>query len=256
MLADLINLNLFTFLLVFARVGTAISLMPGFGSQQVPMDMRLAFALALTLVLTPMLKEFLPAEPAEVSVLFMLLTSEILIGVFLGMVPRIFMGALQTAGTVLSMVAGMANMFIQDPIAEQQSSLFTTFLGLMALTIVFVTNTHHLMLAGLADSYALFPPVGGPPIGDMTDSMAHMVSESFAMGVQLSTPLIVSGFAYYLGLGILGRLMPQLPVFFFGMPIQIALQLYLLMVALTSMMMVFMNYYQAGLIGLAPSFGG
>lgn len=256
MIGDLINLNLFAFLLVFTRIGTAVMLMPGFGSQQVPETIRLTFALALSFILTPTLKEFLPAEPAEVSVLFMLLASEVLIGVFMGMVPRIFIAALQTAGTVLSMVAGMSNMFIQDPIAEQQSSLFTTYLGLMALTIVFVTNTHHLMLAALVDSYSLFPPIGGPPIGDMSDSMAHMISESFAMGVQLSTPLIISGLAYYLGLGILGRLMPQLPVFFFGMPIQIALQLYLLMIVLTSMMMVFMNYFQAGLMELAPSFGG
>lgn len=256
MIADLINLNLFAFLLVFTRIGTAVMLMPGFGSQQVPESIRLTFALALSFILTPTLSEFLPAEPAEVSVLFMLLASEVLIGVFMGMVPRIFISALQTAGTVLSMVAGMSNMFIQDPIAEQQSSLFTTYLGLMALTIVFVTNTHHLMLVALVDSYSLFPPVGGPPIADMSDSMARMISASFAMGVQLSTPLIISGLAYYLGLGILGRLMPQLPVFFFGMPIQIALQLYLLMIVLTSMMMVFMSYFQAGLMGMAPSFGG
>ncbi|HEY9163592.1 MAG TPA: flagellar biosynthetic protein FliR [Magnetovibrio sp.] len=256
MIGDLINLNLFAFLLVFTRVGTAVMLMPGFGSQQVPENIRLTFALALSFILTPALKDVLPGEPAEVSVLFMLLTSEVLIGVFMGMVPRIFISALQTAGTVLSMVAGMSNMFIQDPIAEQQSSLFTTYLGLMALTIVFVTNTHHLMLAALVDSYSLFPPIGGAPIADMSDSLARMISASFAMGVQLSTPLIISGLAYYLGLGILGRLMPQLPVFFFGMPIQIALQMYLLMVALTSMMMVFMNYFQDGLMGMAPSFGG
>lgn len=256
MISELINLNLFAFLLVFARIGAAISVMPGFGSMQVPMNIRLTFALAVSFILTPMLSDLLPVEPVQVSALFLLLASEILIGLFLGMIPRVLMGALQTAGTILSMVASMANMFIQDPIAEQQSSVLSTYLSMMALTIVFVTDTHHLMLMALVDSYSLFTPVGGPMVADMSDFLAHKVADSFAMGLQLSAPLIVSGLAYYLGLGILGRLMPQLPVFFFGMPIQIGLQIYLIMVTTTGMMMVFMAYFQDGLFSLTTSFGG
>lgn len=256
MIGELINLNVFAFLLVFARIGTAFTLMPGFGSQQIPVTIRLTFGVMVTLVMTPMVMDFLPSEPTQVSVLFLLLSSEILIGVFLGLIPRVFMASLQTAGTVLAMVASMANMFIQDPIAEQQSSLLSTFLGLTALTLVFVTDTHHLMLAALADSYSLFNPVAGPMIGDMSDFLAHKVAESFALGVQMASPLIVSGVAYYLGLGILGRLMPQLPVFFFGMPIQISMQVYLLMITMSAMMMVFMRYMENGLISLTTSFGG
>lgn len=256
MISQLINLNLFAFLLVFARIGTAFMIMPGFGAQQVPMNVRLTFALAVAFVLTPVLMEYLPLEPTQVSVLAALITSEMLIGVFLGLIPRIFMAALQTAGTVVSMMASMANMFIHDPIAEQQSSVLSAFLGTMALTIVFVTDTHHLMLAALVDSYSLFNPASGPMIGDMSDFLAHKVAESFALGVQLSAPLIVSGVAYYLGLGILGRLMPQLPVFFFGMPIQIGMQVYLLMITLPAVMMVFMTYMQDGLLSLTSAFGG
>lgn len=255
MIGQLINLNLFAFLLVFARIGAAMSIMPGFGSQQVPVTVRLTFALLVSLTVTPLVMDLLPAEPVAVSVLFMLLTSEILIGLFLGLIPRIYMAALQTAGTVLAMVASMANMFIMDPISEQQSSLFSTFLGLMGLTLIFVTNTHHLMLAALVDSYSLFTPVEGPNIGDMSDFLAHQVAGSFTLGVQLASPLIVSGLAYYIGLGILGRLMPQLPVFFFGMPIQITGQLFLLMVALPAMMLVFMGQMDQGLADFTRPLG-
>jgi len=256
MIGQLINLNLFAFLMVFSRIGTAFMIMPGFGSQQIPINARIAFALAVSFILTPMLMEFIPLEPTEVSVLALLLASEILIGVFLGLIPRVFMAALQVAGTILAMVASMANMFIQDPIAEQQSSLLSTFLGIMALTIIFVTNTHHLMIAALADSYSLFPPVGGPMVADMTDYLAHKVAESFTLGVQLSAPLIVSGVAYYFGLGIMGRLMPSVPVFFFGMPIQIAMQFWLLIMSLSAMMMVFMQFFEGNLYYFAAPLGG
>jgi len=255
MLNQLINVNLFAFLLVFCRVGTAFILLPGFGSQQVLVTARLALALGVTLLLTPVLMSILPAEPVAVSALALLLVSEILIGAFLGTIPRVFMAALHTAGTVISMMASLSNMFVRDPIVEQQSSLISAYLGIIGLTLVFVTDTHHLMLAAVVDSYTLFKPAVAPMIGDMSNYLAHRVADSFRLGVQLSAPLIVAGLAYYLLLGILGRLMPALPVFFFGMPIQITLQLYLFMITLSAMMMVFMRYFEDGLYSFTQAQG-
>ncbi|HEY9078927.1 flagellar biosynthetic protein FliR [Magnetovibrio sp.] len=247
MLSELINLNLFAFLLIFARIGTAFSLMPGFGSQQVPMTARLVFALLVSLLVTPILLPIIPTEPAAPSVLVLLLISEVLIGAFLGTIPRIFLGSLQTAGTILAMVSSMANSFIQDPISEQQSAVLSTFISTVAITLVFVTDTHHLMLMAVVDSYNLFVPAEGVQVGDMTDYIAHRVADSFRIGVQISSPLVVSGVAYYLVLGIMGRLMPQLPVFFFGMPIQIAMQIWILILSLSGMMIVFMRYFEGNL---------
>ena len=254
-LTDFFNLNLFAFMLVFVRLGAALSIMPGFGALQVPMPIRLTFALLFTLMVTPLVMDVMPAEPTAVSALFLLIASETVIGLFMGIIPRVMMGALQTAGTMLAMVSSMANMFVQDPISEQQSSLFATFLGLLALTLVFVTDTHHLMLAALVDSYSLFTPVTGPMIGDMSDYMARTLADSFAMGVQLISPMIVAGISYYLGLGILGRLMPQLPVFFFGMPVQILMQLSLIMITIPAMMLVFMTFFEDGLVSLTRPAG-
>lgn len=254
-LSDLINLNLFAFLLVFVRMGAALSIMPGFGSMQVPVPIRLTFALLFTFAVTPLVMDVMPAEPPAVSALFLLIASETLIGLFLGIIPRVLMGALQTAGTMMSMVSSMANMFINDPISEQQSSLFSTFFGLLALTLVFVTDMHHLMLAALVDSYSLFTPVGGPIIGDMSNYIARTVADSFAMGIQLVSPLIVAAIGYYLGLGILGRLMPQLPVFFFGLPVQILMQLSLIMITIPGMMLVFMTFFEDGVVALTRPLG-
>lgn len=255
MLGQLINLNIFAFLLVFARIGTAFSLLPGFGSQQVPMYARLGFALAVSLLVTPILMNLLPAQPHAVSALFLLLASEILIGAFLGMIPRVLMGALQTAGTMISMMASMSNMFIQDPIADQQSSVISTFLTITALTLVFVTNTHYVMLQAVVDSYNVFKPTDSILAGDMGYFFARQVSDSFRIGIQITSPFIVAGLAYYLGLGIMGRLMPQLPVFFFGLPIQITMQLFLFIVALTSIMLVFMSFFENGILALSTAVG-
>ncbi|MCK5166999.1 MAG: flagellar biosynthetic protein FliR, partial [Rhodospirillaceae bacterium] len=141
MLEQLINLNLFSFLLIFSRVGSAMMLLPGIGQQYVSPKIRLTLALLISFVMTPVLMNDLPTMPQAVDGVALLLIGEILIGVFLGLIPRIAMAALQTAGTVLALVSSMANMFILDPISEQQSSLISTFLGIMGITLVFVTDT-------------------------------------------------------------------------------------------------------------------
>lgn len=247
MLEELISVNLFVFLLIFARMGSAITIMPGFNASYVNPQSRLLMALGISLVLTPVLADFIPDQPAQPAQLVLLLVGEITIGVFIGLIPRIMISAMQTAGTVLALVASMSNAFTQDAIAEQQSSVLSAFLGILAVILIFVTDTHHIMLLAVADSYTLFIPGQALVLGDMSQLLARWLMDSFSMGVQLTAPLLVSGMAYYLGLGLIGRLMPQLPVFFFGMPIQIAMQMWLIMLTLSGMMMVFMSFFTDGM---------
>ena len=248
MLEELINVNLFVFLLIFARLGSAITVMPGFGASYVNPQSRLLFALSISFVLTPILAEFIPEQPTDPAQLGLLLIGEITVGLFIGLIPRIMISAVQTTGTILAMMTSLSNAFTQDAIAEQQSSILSAYLGVLAMMLIFVTDTHHIMLLAVADSYTLFVPGQALVIGDMSQLIARRMMDSFAMGAQLSAPLLVSGMAYYLGLGLIGRLMPQLPVFFFGLPVQIALQLWMVMLTLSAVLIVFMNYFTDGMI--------
>ncbi|MCK5166550.1 MAG: flagellar biosynthetic protein FliR, partial [Rhodospirillaceae bacterium] len=109
----------------------------------------------------------------------------------------------------------------------------------------------HLMLAAITESYTIFIPGDPLIIGDMTDVLARKIADSFSLGIQLAAPLMLTGFAYYVGLGILGRLMPQLPVFFFGLPAQITLQYIVMTITIPGMMLVFMAYFENELINIA-----
>jgi len=243
MLEQLLTLNLFGFFLVFARVGTALAAMPGFGAAYVPTDMRLAIGLAIAFVMTPALIAEMPAMPASVSGIAILIGGEMLIGAFLGTIATILMGALQTAGTLIAYVASLANALIQDPIAEQQSSTVASFLLVMGVVLVFTSDLHHLMLRAVADSYSLVTPGQPFPAEDVSQIMARRVADAFALGLRLSAPFVIVGLTYYVGLGFLGRLMPQLQVFFFGLPIQIGIQIWVMAIAVTGMMMAFLQSF-------------
>lgn len=250
MLREILTLDIFSFFVVFARVGTAIMLLPGIGAIYVSPRIRLSFALGVTFVAILMVGDRIPAPPASPAELALLIVGEVVIGAFLGTVARIMIAALQTAGTLVALFASLSNAFVQDPIAEQQSSTVSGFLATVGLTLIFVTGLDHVMLRAIVDSYSLFEPGRPVPYGDLNDAVARQVASSFALGLQLSAPFLILAMTYYIGLGLLGRLMPQLQVFFFGLPVQIAMQIWLMMVALSGMMLVFMTRFRDGFTGL------
>lgn len=243
MLQELLTLNIFAFLLVFARVGTAFITLPGFSAAYVPTDIRLLMALAVSFVVTPVLTPTLPVPPATVPGLFLMLLGEVLIGGFFGALGRILFGALHTAGTIIAYEASLANAFINDPIAEQQGSILAGFLTTVGVVFVFVTNMHHLMLRAVVDSYSLFVPGEMPAMGDFSEMIARQVADSFALSVRISSPFLLAGITHFLMLGILGRLMPAMPVFFFGLPLQILTQITLLALTLSGIMLAFGTHF-------------
>lgn len=249
MLDQILSLNIFGFFLIFARVGTAIMMMPGFSATYVSTRIRLAFALALSFVVSPMIMPIMPVQPSVAMEQVLLVLNEVVIGAFMGLLARIAIGALQTAGTIISFVSSLANSLVQDAVAEQQSSIISNFLTTTGVLLVLVTDMHHLMLSALIESYAVFVPAIQPTIGDMAFMLATNITESFSLGLQMSAPFVLAGIVYYAVLGVFGRLMPALPVFFFAMPAQIAMQFALMIIVLSSIMMVFLQHFQDVHIG-------
>ncbi|MEE2745562.1 MAG: flagellar biosynthetic protein FliR, partial [Pseudomonadota bacterium] len=166
MFEELLSLNLFAFFFIFARIGTAFFLFPGFSGKQVSARFRLTIALAVTFVLMPLLMDSVPKMPGSPMLLLLLLLTEILSGAILGTVVVIIFSAVQVAGTTISFVSGMANAMAFDPISQQQSAIVAGFLSTMAVLLLFVTNLHHMLILSLIDSYELFEPGKITDVGD------------------------------------------------------------------------------------------
>lgn len=245
MLEQMIGVNIFLFLLVFTRIGAALMWLPGIGTSYVPTNIRLAAALLISFAMLPTLAPRMPAAPDSPSTLTLLIAGEALIGSLFGIIGRVALAALHTAGTFIALFASIANAFVTDPVAEQQSSTVSGFLSILGATLVVATDLHEVSLRALAASYDLFVPGAPLMVGDLGDAFARQVGVSFALGLQLSAPFLIASMIYYVGLGILGRLMPTLHVFFFGLPAQIMLQVWLMVAVVSGMMVVFAEYYRS-----------
>ncbi len=244
-LAQLLPANVFAVMLVFCRTGAALMLLPGFGDLYVPQRYRLLLALLLSALVASALGRLLPAPPGEVAQLFQLLGGEIVVGVFLGTIGRILLGALDTAGMIIAFQLGISAAQVFNPAAAQQGAITGAFMTVLGVLVLFLTNTHLLMLRALVGSYDLFAPGGFPVIGDLSNTVAHVVADAFRLGVELSAPVIVVGTIFYVAMGLLSRLMPQLQIFFVVLPVQIAGGLAVFAITLYAVMRWFLGGFTA-----------
>jgi flagellar biosynthetic protein FliR len=240
------------FMLCFSRIGTMIMLLPGLGEMSVPMRVRLTIALVLTAVLLPLHRQNYTLDLRELGPVVMMLGQEVLVGVILGLVARLTISALQVAGAVVAQQMGLGFVTAVDPSQGQQGVLVGNFLSVLGITLIFATDLHYLVIAALNDSYAIFKPGEIPVMGDVANLLSTTVSGAFRVGVQLSAPFLVFGLLFNLGLGVLSRLMPQMQVFFVGMPLSILIGFLILFLVIGAIMTTFLSYTEGVLRILAP----
>lgn len=236
MLEQWLGGQIFAVLLVFVRVGAAVSVLPGLSANFVTMPARLALALLTALVMSQALLPHLPPPPPSIPSLTALLIWETVIGLFLGSITRLLFSALSMAGMLIAQGMGLSNAFIFDPAQATQDSLPGALFSNLAIVLMFATNLHHLILLGIAGSYDRFPAGTAPPMADFADAVGLVVSQAFALGLQIAAPFVAIGLLSSLALGLAARMMPQLQVFYLMMPIQVILGMLIFALVISAMM--------------------
>lgn len=244
----LIGSQLYVWVIVFMRVGAAFMTMPAIGDQFVSTRTRLILAVAVTFLVSPVLRPQIPAEPTHFVRLTMLIIGEVTVGIFLGTVARLLFSALEVAGTMIATQSGLANAQIFNPAMGAQGTLPAALLGWLGLLLIFITDLHHVMILAVVDSYTLFVPGTALPVNDMADMIGRLVSKSLIIGLQMCAPFVVTGILFALALGLLNKLAPQIQVFYLFMSTQVALGLFLFALTLSAMMMFWLEHFQSTFI--------
>lgn len=241
-----------TFILMFARLGTMTMLMPGIGERGIPVRIRLVIALLLTLVMLPIYRGNYPTVPmANFGPIVALLIQEVIIGGVLGMTARLTLSALEIAGATIANQMGLGFATAVDPNQGQQGMMIGNLLAVIGVALIFATDLHHLAIGALDHSYSLFKPGEALPSGDVSELMLSIVAGAFKIGIQLAAPFLVFGMLFNLGLGILARLMPQLQVFFLGLPLSIMIGFAMLGAFIGAIMIGFLGHLESVLVNIA-----
>ncbi len=240
------------FMLTFARVGAMVMLLPGLGETNIPVRVKLSIALLLTLIILPLHRADYHIDMNSMASLLVLMVYEILIGIVLGATARVTLAALQVAGAVIAQQLGLGFVTTIDPTQGQQGVLIGNFLTLLGVTMLFATDSHYLVIAALNDSYSIFSPGEVVPSGDVAELATRAFTAAFKIGMQLAAPFLVFGLVFNIGLGVLARLMPQMQVYFVGVPLSILAGFLIFAVVIAAMMGTFLDYFIAVMHQLIP----
>jgi flagellar biosynthetic protein FliR len=212
---------IFHFMLVFARLGTAFSRFPAIGAPYILTRGKLILALSVSFVMMPILQEYLPKYSENFETNISYLAIEILIGLIISTAANIYFQAVHYVGQAISMQSGLSSAAFFDPMQKFQVAMFSNFILIIAIVLIFVTNTHFIFIQTVADSYIKFPPGELVDFGDLSKFIVFVVNDSFILAFKIVSPFLVVGLAVMTGSGMLARLMPNLQVFFVITPAQI-----------------------------------
>ena len=231
--------------LVFLRVGALVMLIPGIGEATVPPRIRLSFALLVAMCLGPIAAPALPPMPASLGVMAGQAIQELVIGLLLGGLMRMFLSSLAVAGEVISLQTNLGFAQTANPLQAQPTAALGSFLSLIGITLIFSTGLHHMFIGAIARSYSLFAPAKHVMLGDAATLAVQTVGQCFALGIQMAAPVMVFALVFNLATGLIGRVMPQFQIFFVATPLSILLGLSIFAMTIGAMGLVWLQHYEA-----------
>ncbi|MFH1139703.1 MAG: flagellar biosynthetic protein FliR [Pseudomonadota bacterium] len=227
------------FCLILLRVSTILFLMPIFGSNLVPNEIKMAFALILSLALLPVVKVNVDVFPTVLGGFIPLVLGELFMGLTLGMMARAVLESVQLAGQYIGFQMGFAIANVIDPQSGAQASVISQLAYIMATLIFLALNGHHFILTALVESFELAPAGSPLPNPIVFDTAVQSLANLFIIAIKIGAPTLALLFFAKVAMGIVSKTVPQLNVLFVGMPLDIVLGLFLFGISLSFFVAVF-----------------
>lgn len=241
------------FSIILIRVGGILAVMPAIGTRSVPLQVRIGLVLGLTVILFPVVSEQLKPLTVSFPQILPLMFTEFMVGMVLGFAVRFVMSAFNIAGELIGVQMGINLMSTLDPIAAAgQTPVVGQFMGLLTMLVFFAIDGHHMMFEALVASFHLVPPLHVHLSGFLVESVLKLGIGMFVLALKVGGPVMTALFIVTLGMGILGRSIPQLNVMLNSVPITIGIGLLVLGLSLPLVG----SIAESNIRGLAPTLHG
>jgi flagellar biosynthetic protein FliR len=234
--------SMMSFLLTIMRISLIVFLLPFFGGETIPAQVKAAVALMLTFAVWPRMALSGSLFPAHPFNLFLLIFSEVMLGMVLGaMVHFVFVG-LQVGGEVIGFQMGLSMITLADPSTGNQLTATAFLVQTVAMALFLSMDGHLYILSALMGSFNLIGPgqlfLNPPGLGDLLQRSGQM----FSLALKIAGPVVGCLFLVELGLALMAKVAPQMNLLTLGFPIKIGLGLLLLSIVFSLMAMFFDDF--------------
>lgn len=235
-----------SFVLILFRVASFIAALPMVGGRSLPGLIKVSLALAVSLILVPIVP--MPAPPSTVSAWVIGLVGEMVMGWVIGLGSQLIFAAVDLGGEVAGLQMGFGIASVLDPNSNQPTPLIQQFYTLLAVLVFFGIHADHLVIRALVHSFAFLPPLSASPTGVPMEALVRTAGQLFVVGMKIALPVTMALLLANVALGILSRVVPQMNVWLMSFPVTIGLGL-LVMGATLSLFMALLQDQMAGLEG-------
>lgn len=216
------------FVLAVVRASAWLAVAPPFNTRMLPVQAKIAFAVALAIPVTPQVAAAAPSP--EVGPLIVATLLQVGAGLVLGFLTQMIFAAVQAAGELVDLVAGFTIAATYDPFTNANQAVFGRFYQLLAIAILFAIDGHLMLVRGFLDSFTAMPS-GAPDFEGISELLIDNLGMFFLAALEIAAPLLGALFLTEVALGLLAKAAPQMNVFMLGFPVKILLSL--LLVGLT-----------------------
>ncbi|MES2855629.1 MAG: flagellar biosynthetic protein FliR [Bdellovibrionota bacterium] len=234
----ILNFNeaeLLAFALVLIRVSAFLVTWPVFSAFAVPQQLKILLAVLITMTIFPVVSRHgLTVEVLSQEILYLAL-KEVMTGVCLGFLTRLFFFAITSGANLIATAAGLANAQIFNPTMGATTTVIEQFYVAVGTLLFMSMNGHHIFLTGLVQSFEAIPLTSGIDIAVFKDSglILQMVVES---AIKISAPVMVVVFFLNVAMGIIGRAVPQINVLVTSMPVNFMAGILVMLVGIPALM--------------------
>jgi flagellar biosynthetic protein FliR len=229
------------FLLALVRIASILALLPIFGSASIPVQLKAGLALAVCFILFPLIQQHATiAAPATTGMFVYRMVLEIFVGLVIGFIAMLLFIGVQFAGYIIDVLTGFSFVELVDPFTETTVTIFGQF-NVLIFTIVFLLlNGHYFMLMAIEKSFEIIPLYGvSVPTGKLAVFLTQQTGALFVVAFKLSAPIFVTLMITQVALAVVSRTVPQINVFFVGIPLNIAVAFITAIIVLPNLITLF-----------------
>lgn len=225
--------NVANFLLLLLRFSGVVAFFPFFDSRLIPLSVKSALVLFLTILFFPLLPPFRSdlglVEFALVGL------SEILFGFMAAFFLQIAFAALSYAGEVLGFSVGMSVASAYDPVSGTQNLVIAQALSLVGMLVFLALDYHHIVFVLIANSLESTPLGGFVFTQDMASFFVRAMANLFVVGFSIAFPVASIILLSEIIFGMITRTHPQFNLLVLGLPIKLIIAFVVLIIAAPAM---------------------
>ena len=235
--SQLNEIQIIVFGLIMLRMTAFVFSAAILNSPTIPTICKVLFAVVLTMmVYKPVATNILLARVNDLSgELIQLAIFELLIGVSLGFLTRLFFFAVSMAGELISVAMGLGQGQLFNPMMGNMGSALEQFFTVLSTLLYFGINVHHYLIQGLVQSFQTIEVARLTLNAAVYGSTTLLAQEFFIIGIKMAAPVLISMAVIQVGIGLLSRAVPQINVLSTSASITIALGFLILFISLPLM---------------------